>query len=293
MIPKKFKERRLALIQGIFAGMLFGTASIFIRFLHSLNVYTIAIGRLLIAFSILVIILITTKHKVKFDVLRSNLLTVMILGVLLGLHFIFFASSVKETTILNATVLVNTTPILASIFSVLLLKIKPERNAILGMIISFLGIIAIAYGDAVGGFTIKLRGDIYSILAALVEAIYLNIGIRLRKKMSAISIMASIYFVASFLVMTATILTNNDLTTTMGLFDWIYLFALGGLPTAVAHTLYFSSLSHLKSFETSSMALLEPIGASVLGMLLFNEIPGYIFLIGAILVLSGVFLTVR
>jgi drug/metabolite transporter (DMT)-like permease len=235
----------------------------------------------------------TTRHEIKVDTLRSNLLTIVILGGLLGLHFIFFISSVKETTILNATVLVNTTPILASVFSILFLKVKPKRTATLGMLISFLGIVIIAYGDAVGGFTLKLRGDIFAILAALVEAIYLNIGIRLRKKMSAISIMAPLYLAAACVVITASILTSNSLETSIGLFDCVYLFALGGLPTAVAHTLYFSSLSHLKSFETSSMALLEPIGASILGMSLFNEIPSFIFLIGAILVLSGVFLTVR
>ena len=235
----------------------------------------------------------TTRHEIKTDDLRSNLLIVMILGGLLGLHFIFFISSVKETTILNATVLVNTTPILAAIFSILLLKVRPERTATLGMIISFLGIVTIAYGDAVGGFTIKLRGDIYAVLAAFVEAIYLNIGVRLRKKMSAISIMAPLYLAAACVVLTASILTSNNLETSIGLFDCIYLFALGGLPTAVAHTLYFSSLSHLKSFETSSMALLEPIGASILGILLFNEIPSFIFIMGAILVLFGVFLTVR
>jgi drug/metabolite transporter (DMT)-like permease len=237
--------------------------------------------------------LITTKHEIKVGILRSNLLTVMILGGLLGLHFIFFISSVKETTILNATVLVNTTPILASIFSVLLLKVKPTKTATLGMIISFLGIVAIAFGDAVGGLTIKLRGDIFAILAALVEAIYLNVGVRLRKKMSAISIMAPLYLAAACVVVTVSVLSSNNLETSLGLFDCIYLFALGGLPTAVAHTLYFSSLSHLKSFETSSMALLEPIGASILGMLLFNEIPSFIFVMGAIFVLSGVFLTVR
>ncbi len=273
--------------------MLFGTASIFIRFLPSLNVYTIAVGRLLIAFIILSIMLVTTKHEIKIDVLRSNLLTVMILGGLLGLHFIFFISSVKETTILNATVLVNTTPIMASIFSVLLLKVKPSRTATLGMIISFFGIVTIAFGDAVVGFTIKLRGDLFAILAAFVEAIYLNIGVRLRKKMSAISIMAPLYLAAACVVIIASVLSSNNLEMRIGLFDSICLFTLGGLPTAVAHTLYFSSLSHLKSFETSSMALLEPIGASILGMLLFNEIPALYFMIGAILVLSGVFLTVR
>ncbi|MDI6690280.1 MAG: EamA family transporter [Candidatus Bathyarchaeota archaeon] len=49
------------------------------------------------------------------------------------------------------------------------------------------------------------------------------------------------------------------------------LVGLGMLPTAAAHTLYFSSLSNLKSFETATMALLEPVGATILGVILFQE----------------------
>lgn len=63
---------------------------------------------------------------------------------------------------------------------------------------------------------------------------------------------------------------------------------LGLLPTAVAHTLYFSSLSNLKSFETATMALLEPIGATLLGVLLFQEIPAPVFVLGAIVVCTGI-----
>ena len=59
-------------------------------------------------------------------------------------------------------------------------------------------------------------------------------------------------------------------------------------PTAIAHTLEFSSLSGLKSFETATMALLEPIGATVLAAALFQEVPGPIFAVGAAVVLVGV-----
>jgi DME family drug/metabolite transporter len=71
------------------------------------------------------------------------------------------------------------------------------------------------------------------------------------------------------------------------------LLGLGLLPTAIAHTLYFSSLSNLKSFETATMALLEPIGATALGVVLFWEIPAYPFVLGAALILLGIFFIIR
>jgi DME family drug/metabolite transporter len=66
------------------------------------------------------------------------------------------------------------------------------------------------------------------------------------------------------------------------------LLGLGLLSTAVAHTLYFSSLSNLKSFETATMALLEPIGATILGIAIFQEVPQPIFALGGAMVLMGI-----
>jgi DME family drug/metabolite transporter len=71
------------------------------------------------------------------------------------------------------------------------------------------------------------------------------------------------------------------------------LVGLGILPTTAAHTLYFSSLSNLKSFETAAMALLEPVGATILGMSLFQEIPAPLFALGATLILMGILFVVR
>jgi len=66
------------------------------------------------------------------------------------------------------------------------------------------------------------------------------------------------------------------------------LIGLGLLPTALAHTFYFSSLSNLKSFETATMALLEPIGATLLGIVVFAEVPHALFVLGAVFVLVGI-----
>jgi drug/metabolite transporter (DMT)-like permease len=41
------------------------------------------------------------------------------------------------------------------------------------------------------------------------------------------------------------------------------------------------------------MALLEPIGATILGIAVFQEIPALVFALGAVLVLSGILFTIR
>ncbi|MDI6805770.1 MAG: EamA family transporter, partial [Candidatus Bathyarchaeia archaeon] len=78
---------------------------------------------------------------------KKSLENLLVLSFFLGLHFIFFISAVKDTTVLNATVLVNTTPIFSMFISSFLFKFKPSRLAVLGLTLSFIGVCVIAYAE--------------------------------------------------------------------------------------------------------------------------------------------------
>jgi drug/metabolite transporter (DMT)-like permease len=179
-------------------------------------------------------------------------------------------------------------------------KLKPSRFALAGLAISFVGVCLIAFGEATAARTVSqsasssLKGDLEAVLAALVLAFYLNYGRKVRSQMSILSIMLPIYAFTAAVVAILSMPTGN----TVSLFPFLPatilpLIGLGLLPTAIAHTLYFSSLSNFKSFETATMALLEPIGATILGIAVFQEIPALVFALGAVLVLSGIFFTLR
>lgn len=284
--------------EGITAGVFFGTASVLIRFLPNTDAFYIAFWRLVIASLALVVVLITLRKPFNLGIVRRNLKELVLLSVFLGLHFIFFVSAVKDTTILNATVLVNTTPIFSVFVSAFVFKLKPSRFAMLGLIVSFTGMCVIAYAETSTAKTLtsssSLKGDFEAILAALVESFYLNFGRRIRNQMGILSIMLPIYLLATIVIGVLGAATANkilELPTEI----WIVLplLGLGLLPTAIAHTLYFSSLSNLKSFETATMAFLEPIGATLLGVVLFLEIPAPWFAVGAGLILAGIVFVVR
>jgi len=298
----RVRTRKLALTEGITAGVLFGTAAIFIRFLQGLDVFSIAFWRLIIACLTLAMILIVLGKSFHLNLVRRNLKELFILSFFLGLHFIFFISAVKDTTILNATVLVNTTPIFSVFVSSFLFKLKPSRLAILGLTISFIGVCVIACTETItasangspGIFSSNLKGDLEAILAALVESFYLNYGRRIRNQMTILSTMFPIYVLTAVIVGVLSIpATNKILTLPSEIAIILPLIGLSILPTAIAHTLYFSSLSNLKSFETATMALLEPVGATFLGMVLFQEIPQYLFVFGAALILLGIIFIVK
>jgi drug/metabolite transporter (DMT)-like permease len=297
----RIRTRELALTEGMAAGILFGTAAIFIRFLQGLDAFSIAFWRIIIACLALTAILIVAKRPFSLVLIRKNVKELFILSFFLGLHFIFFVSAVKDTTILNATVLVNTSPIFSMLVSSFLFKLKPSRLALAGLTVSFIGVCIIAYAEIITGstgvqskaFSSSLIGDLEAVLAAVVEAFYLNYGRKLRSEMSILTAVLPMYALTAIVIGVIGLPVTQRIPALPTTEFILPLLGLGILPTAIAHTLYFSSLSNLKSFETATMALIEPIGATVLGMALFQEIPAPLFGFGAALTLMGILFVVK
>jgi drug/metabolite transporter (DMT)-like permease len=283
------RSRKLAILEGMVAGTLFGTAAIFINLMTRVSVFSIAFWRLIVASIIFAVILWVTRRASDWNLIRRDIRQIAILGILLGLHFILFVSAVLDTTIINATVLVNTTAIWSMFVSTIIFKLKPSRTVLLGILVSFLGVAIITYGDASSGtWSIQLRGDLEATLAAVVESFYLSYGKKTRQKVPLLQLMMNIYVFSAITVVAIGLATGQSLAPPVQFDQILPLIGLGILPTAMAHTFYFSSLSHLKSFETAAMALLEPVGATLLGLIIFQEIPKPLFALGAVLVLSGI-----
>ena len=283
------RSRGTALAEGLTAGVLFGTSSIFIRLLDVLNVYSLSFWRLTIASAILVGAVLVLRKSFNLGTMKANIRQLSVLAIFLGLHMLLYISAVKNTTILNATVLVNTAPIFSVLISSFHFNLKPSRLAGMGLATAFLGASLIAYADAFPSpLTINLMGDLEAVLAAVAEALYLNYGREIRTKMPLLSQVTLIYLLSAFIIGFPCALTRTPITLPRQPHIILLLLGFGILPTTLGHTLYYSSLSNLKSFETATLALLEPIGATLLGIALFGEVPGALFVLGAFLVLSGI-----
>ena len=274
------EERLKGFLSGFIGGIFFGTAAIFIRLIN-LNAFSIVVWRLLLGGLLLVIIL-----KPSISMLEKYTIPSLLLGILLLLHFILFVKSVQDTLVMNSTVLVNTAPIISLMITALLRIERIYPLDIIMVTVAFIGIVIMAWGS------IKLEyniiGDLEALLAALMISIYAIMARKYVKRdfdpyklAGALYLMAGVLGVLIILPLRMFQIPKNQL-------DITYLALLAIIPTAGGHTLFLRALKGLAPHETQILALLEPIIASILAVLIFKEIPPLTSIIGSLIIFISI-----
>jgi len=249
-------------------------ASIFIRFCNDVPSIMIATYRLTLS-SIILLIIAKSKGIRLLPYNKRHILMGILGGFFLSLHFSFWISSLKFTSVASSVVLVTTNPIFVGIFSYLFFKEKQPIELIIGIILSFSGSIILAVGDC--GFqdltvqnTSFLLGDILALLGAIMASGYLIVGSKLREEMDILPYISMVYtFAAAFLLITS--LSLGVSFTGYKQSSYFYMVLLAIVPQLIGHTAFNWALKHLKASMVAITILGEPIGASILAYFIFGE----------------------
>ena len=65
------------------------------------------------------------------------------------------------------------------------------------------------------------------------------------------------------------------------------------LPTLIGHTGLNFAMKHLDATWVATLILLEPVGATILAYLFFKEIPPFMTMLGALVILLGITVTTQ
>ncbi len=273
------RDRFLA--QGVAAGFLFASSPLLIRLLPRLDAFSIGFYRLFLAGLIMAGVGLLLGWRMWNVGWRE-----MILGALFGAHFAAFILSVKHTTVMNASVIVNTTPAFTALISWTLFGLRPSYRSVAGIVLGILGI-AMLFSEGLrisGGFL----GEAEALAGALFWAAYLNLGRVVRIRAGDLRSIPSIYLLSSMFLLALTLPGGGPMNPDA--VELLILLAMAIIPTCLGHTLHFSSLKGLRPYQTSALALLEPVTASVLAIPLFNEIPTPLSILGAMVVLASIYI---
>ncbi|PAB59401.1 DMT family transporter [Anaeromicrobium sediminis] len=235
--------------------------------------------------------MVLLKHREELK--KANKGTIkwcIISGVVLGLHFLTWVSSLKYTSIASAVVLVNTAPVFSVVGGYIFFKERLHKKAIIGIIIAFIGAALISGGDYTLGSNI-IWGDFLAISAALFFTIYLAIGNRARKELSVNSYTFIVYSVAFITLITIAIVTNVPLYP-YTLREWYIFLALALVCTFLGHSVCNWALEYLSATFVSTVVLAEPIFSIVWAYYIFKEIPYLWQMIGGLIILCGIYLYV-
>lgn len=226
------------------------------------------------------------SRKELFELSLRDVLLCMVSGVFLGLHFTAYFTSLSFTSIASAVVLVDTEVFFVAFGSILLLKERISKGTWGGILLTFTGSVIIAMADAGIGSDV-IKGDILAFSGAFFMAVYTMIGAVCRKKIST-----TVY---TFLVYTSSAVTMLMISIMKGIpligydsINWISALGMAVFCTLMGHSIFSWGLKYLPSSFISTIKLLEPVFASILGLICFGEVPGVYVALGGIIVIIGI-----
>jgi drug/metabolite transporter (DMT)-like permease len=211
-------------------------------------------------------------------------------GIFLGLHLALWIISLAYTSIVASATIVTTNPIWVAIFLWLWRGERPSRLTAAGIVVAISGGTLIAVGDAGGSSagTRPLLGDLLALGGALTVSLYLILGREAQHRGLGLGqYVATAYVVGALTLLPAPLLLGS------GYSGWpaeVYLYGilLAFIPQLVGHSSFNWAVRWVSPTLVALVILAEPVGGSILGYLVFGEVPGALVLAGATVLLIGV-----
>jgi drug/metabolite transporter (DMT)-like permease len=243
-----------------------------------------------IRLSVASIILIPVWHRrAAYPQSKAALGYAIAAGICLALHFATWITSLSFTSITASTTLVTTNPIWVALFSWIVWREVPTRLTLLGIAIACSGSVLIALDNTgVHAGSHPLLGNGLALLGAMIVSAYFLLGREAQRRGMGIGMYSAIAYSTGALVL----LPSPWL---MGSSYWGYpigVYIYAGLMAIASQVIGHTSLNWSVRWTSPTLVtlalLMEPVGSSLLGYLIFAEVPGLQVLLGAIVVLGGV-----
>ncbi|TFH00055.1 DMT family transporter [Candidatus Thorarchaeota archaeon] len=218
---------------------------------------------------------------------RNNLHWLAGIGVILSLHFSTWFQSLEMTSIAASVVLVDSSPIFTAIFSTIFLGESIRRRSWAGILIAVTGAVFLAWVDYGGLDFGALSGDLLALSGALFLAIYFIGGRKYAKGMPITVYTSIVYLFAAITTLFLCIPFGYDVL----VFDPLEILIFIGLaifPTVLGHSVNNYLLTKVPAYVVSAAVLGEPIGATLLGALVFMVYPTPLVWVGFFIILLGV-----
>lgn len=233
---------------------------------------------------------------------RQDLLLALLSGMFLAVHFATWISSLAYTTVASSVVLVSTSPLWVALLAPFTIRERISRPVLIGMGMALIGGIIVGLSDscqmAGGQFTCPafsefvrgraFLGDLLALTGALMAAAYLLIGRRLRSSVPLVPYIFVVYgMAAAVMVLIVLGAKESPVGYPPPAYLWFLLLAL--VPQLMGHSSFNWALRYLTAAYVSISLLGEPVGSTILAYFLLRETPSNVKLIGAILILAGIY----
>lgn len=240
--------------------------------------------RLLLSLPLLALL---TAAGGRGEELRSSNRAALIAGVLIGFDLACWHYGIRMTSVTNATVLANLSPVFVTIAAWLFFKEKPARMFLAGLALAMIGAwaMAIGRGASAPGSNPPL-GDFLSAATSGWYAGYFLAVRAARRRMTAFAVMFWSSLVGAAVMLVVALAMGEQIMPITAL-GWGACIGLAAVHVVGQGAIAWA-LGRLPTATASVVVLIQPALAALLGWLIFKEVLNPLQGLGGALALTGV-----
>jgi drug/metabolite transporter (DMT)-like permease len=279
------RPQHLALPAVLVGGIAIGFSPIFVR-LSELGPIATGFYRLFLALPLLWLWMRFEGRREAEGMTKIKWLPIAVPGILFAGDILFWHWSITYTTVANATLLANLSPVIVTFGAWFYLRERVTFQFLVGMILAMGGAALLMNASASLGAG-HVLGDMFGLITACFFGSYVVTIARLRDRNAASTIMFYSSAVTCVLLLAATLVSGESLLPRSSN-GWIALFALAWISQAMGQGLIAYALGHLPASFSALAILIEPLTAAILGWVWLGEALGVLQAAGGIIVLAGI-----
>jgi drug/metabolite transporter (DMT)-like permease len=271
----------------ILASLSIGIASILVRVSGASSV-ACAFWRLFIASLMLMLVSSVGCRRVLH---WKALVYPLIAGFALSMHFVLWMDSLFKVSVAVSTTVVVLYPAHLMLVEVLRGE-KVGYGAVAGLLIAFAAVVLLFSKSLVVKSMAEVLGIVEAFIASLAAALYFFIGRASRRSMTTAEYATTTYFTASLITLAYSLAIGDNVFSYLPA-SWPWLLALAVVPMLGGHTVMNYLLRFYKSSTVTSIALAEPVVASILASIILNERTGLVEVVALAMAITGVALVLK
>ena len=283
------KTKLIGFIAESIAAILMASLGLFVRHI-SVDIQIIAFARLGIGLLLLFIQVFLSKklHQIRQTKLSAPL---VLSGVFLALAILSYIKAIKSTTLINAVFLLYLAPIIAMVLAAIWLQEKLNLENLLLVVLAFGGFLLILEFQ-VSWHWRDYSGYFWGVLAAISYSLFIIFNRKIDSKIQT-SIRSLYQLFWGIITLLPFMLWTK--------IEWVYppdlywLIGVGFLHGYLSLILMITAIQLLEVHEYSTISYLEPMVATLLGVLVYAETVSFWQAVGCLMILIAgveqVFLT--
>jgi len=281
------EEEKKGYAELVIYSLLAGVVGVFVKLTNGLDAQSIVFFRAAIA-TAFIFIAVLFYRKLK-ELKITDPVKTLFVGIFQGASIFLYITSLLHTSVSNAVFLLYSAPIFSVVLARVFLKEEIEKETLIGIFITLVGIAFILGPQTFSFDSSQMLGNFLALGSGFFYAAMALAAKPVMKKVSGYYMAFWQYFIISLIFIL--FLNVNSLQAVYG--NWWQLAIIGVVCTGIPFILFMEGIRKVKAQKIFIITALEPLAGTALALLVLGEMPSLYTIVGAALILYGVYRITR